>query len=325
VKDENGQTTNKNYAYFNKPFGLLHWIEHSDEDIKDDDIIILLDPDQVLTRQITRDFSNQSENLLYGDNPKTVVAHGSPFAQNYGFGDAAWQNLDVGKVAGTEDTPAKKVGTQEAHNHYPAGPPYLATARDMHRIAEKWVEFVPRSHKEHPYLMAEMYAYCIAAAHLELPHQLVRSLMVSDVDAAQEGWELVNAIDDGKICSPTVMEDNVLPSVLHYCQRYILGKHFFGKHRMKKDVFSCESPLLLMPPEDIAEKYDEFIPPAGTHGETMKLQTSERKQYAFMLCILTRIVNEASLFYQSKNCRTPKDTGIALDFWSLKTVQTRKK
>ena len=51
--------------------------------------------------------------------------------------------------------------------------------------------------------------------------------MVSDVEAQDlEGWKLVNAIDDDKICSPTVMEGNVLPAVLHYCQRYILGKHF---------------------------------------------------------------------------------------------------
>lgn len=63
------------------------------------------------------------------------------------------------------DTPAKKVSKKDAINHYATGPPYLATTRAMRRIAQKWAEFVPRSHKEKPELMAEMYAYCIAAAH----------------------------------------------------------------------------------------------------------------------------------------------------------------
>jgi hypothetical protein len=325
VKDENGETTNKKYEYFNKPFGLLHWIEHSEEKIMDDDIVILLDPDQVLTRKITNDFSNQAENLLFGDNPKTIVTHGSPFAQKYGFG-AQWQNLDIEKVTGTKDSPAKNVSRKDAFAHYPVGPPYLATARDMHLIARTWAEFVPRSHKEHPHLMAEMYAYCIAAAHLELPHQIVRSLMVSSVDGGTgersgEGWKLVQAIDDEQICSPTVMVDNILPSVIHYCQRYILGKHFFGKRRMPKDIFSCESPLLSLPAQDVANKYDYYVPPAGTYGEKKELNGNSSKQTAFMVCALTRLVNEASSFYQSKNCETPKDAHVEIDLWSGKVMK----
>jgi hypothetical protein len=40
----------------------------------------------------------------------------------------------------------------------------------MVQLADKWVEFVPHSVKGHPGLLAEMYAFCIAAAHLKLPH-----------------------------------------------------------------------------------------------------------------------------------------------------------
>jgi hypothetical protein len=40
----------------------------------------------------------------------------------------------------------------------------------MVQLADKWVEFVPHSVKGHPGLLAEMYAFCIAAAHLQLPH-----------------------------------------------------------------------------------------------------------------------------------------------------------
>jgi len=147
VKDANGETTGKTYEYFNKPFGLLHWMEHSEESFTDDDIIILLDPDQILTRPITNDFSNLDENMLVGENPKTIVTHGQPFAQKYGMGNE-WMQLDLTKVTLDENSPAHKVTKGEGRDHYPVGPPYLATAKDMHLIAKTWADFVPRSHKE---------------------------------------------------------------------------------------------------------------------------------------------------------------------------------
>ena len=327
VKDENGEVTEKKYDYFNKPFGLLHWMEHSEENFTDDDIIILLDPDQALTRPITNDFSNLDENLLVGKNPKTIVTHGQPFAQKYGMGNG-WMALDLTKVTLDENSPAHKVSRDEGRLHYPVGPPYLATAKDMHLIAKTWVDFVPRSHKEHPHLMAEMFAFCIAAAHLELPFQLVRSLMVSVAsggtgERSGEGWKLINAIDDDKVCTDAALDEYTLPSVLHYCQRYIVGKFFFGKRRIPMDIFSCDKPLLLVPPEDVAQQFDYYVPPSGTHGTTTKLNQKQAKQMAFMLCALTRLVNEASVFYQGKNCDKPKDESLAIDFWSLETVSVK--
>ncbi len=319
VKDENGESTGKKYDYFNKPFGLLHWMEHSEENFADDDIIILLDPDQALTRPITNDFSNLDENLLVGDNPKTIVTHGQPFAQKYAFGNN-WMSIDLTKATLDENSPAHKVSREEGRLHYPVGPPYLATAKDMHLIAKTWADFVPRSHKEHPHLMAEMYAFCIAAAHLELPFQLVRSLMVSVAsggtgERSGEGWLLVNAINDDKVCTDAALDEYTLPSVLHYCQRYMLGRYFFGKRRMPKDFFSCDAPLLIVPPEDVAQQFNYFTPPGGKKSVKRNVNKNEAKQMAFMLCALTRLMNEASMFYQSKNCDKPKDESLAYDIW----------
>lgn len=92
---------------------------------------------------------------------------------------------------------------------------------------------------------------------------------------------------------------------------------------MKNDIFSCESPLLLKPAENIARTNVDFIPPPQTHGEKRTLDAIETKQNAFMVCLLTRLVNEASLCHQSKNCQIPKDTHVALDFWSNEMAQTQ--
>lgn len=318
VKDDTGKDTGTEYKFFNKPYGLLHWLEHSDETIEDDDIVILLDPDQVFTRPITNNFSNLEHNILVGKTPKTKVEHGSPFAQKYGLG-AKWREFNLETITNSSDTPARKVSSKMGMERYPAGPPYLATAKDMHTIARYWADFVPRVHAEYPHLLAEMYAFCIAAAHAELPMQIVTTLMVSDSSSGRgEGWSLIESIDDDNLCDPSIMEETALPSVLHYCQRYMVGQYMFGKRRMPTNIFSCESPLLKLPPRDIAQQYDYFIPPPSGRKipqEHTSLSAARVKRDSFMICALTNILNDASLFFQKTNCDSDKNSDVVMDLW----------
>lgn len=168
VKDENGEVKG-DYKYFNKPFGLKHWLEHSEYmgmnergTMKyEDDVVILCDPDFLLLRPITDDFSNQRETLISSRRKKIfhemktkIVSHGNPYAQTYGLG-VQWRKFNLDEIAGS-DSPAKDVDQKNGQLFYPAGPPYIGTARDMQQIANKWSEFAPRVHKEYPHLLAEM-------------------------------------------------------------------------------------------------------------------------------------------------------------------------
>lgn len=142
----------------------------------------------LLLRNLTTDFSdgtakfwqpfqkNQAER-------KTHVQEGTPFGQAYGFGDT-WRKFT--DIAGP-NSPAHKVDSKEAQLHYQVGPPYFAHHRDMHKIVTRWSELVPKVHDAKPQLMAEMYAYCLAAADVQLPHEVVESMMVSSVDSYGEG------------------------------------------------------------------------------------------------------------------------------------------
>jgi hypothetical protein len=67
-------------------------------------------------------------------------------------------------------SPAQKISKQQAEQRYPVGPPYLAHTRDFVALADTWVRFLPATNAAHPNPLAEMYALCIAAAHLQLPH-----------------------------------------------------------------------------------------------------------------------------------------------------------
>jgi hypothetical protein len=171
VKDELTGEERGDYSFFNKPFGLKHFLEHSEfmglsdsGEMKNPDVIVILcDPDFLLLRPITDDFSNERETLISPQrkmildkrSPQGVVAHGNPFAQTWMGLGTKWTTFNIDEIAG-KDSPAKSVDQSNALLFYQVGPPYIGTAADMHKIAQKWSEYAPRVHKEYPQIHAEM-------------------------------------------------------------------------------------------------------------------------------------------------------------------------
>lgn len=170
VKDEATGEVKGDYKFFNKPFGLKHFLENNDllgfdDGPSDgtrrmkhpDDVIILTDPDFLLLRPLTDDFSDERETVIgprrkeiYRNMKSHVVTHGSPYAQTYGLG-TQWRKFDLDAIAGA-DSPAKLVDQQTGAQYYPVGPPYVGTVRDMYDIAVTWSEFAPRVHSQYPHL-----------------------------------------------------------------------------------------------------------------------------------------------------------------------------
>jgi len=332
--------TEKSYEFFNKPFGLLHWMEHSpnmaflnnqkQQTIHEDDIIILLDPDMVLLTPITlnmttQELSNlqmsQAPNTKQNDNSTISLIHGKPIAQIYGLGEK-WTSFNLTAITGP-DSPAMSVSQNDARKFYPAGPPYIATAKDFYQIAIKWAEFAPYVHAQYPHLLAEMYAYCIAAAHLELPHTLYKSLMVSNTEVQEEGWSAIDKTEPEDICELGTTSVTHLPRpgpvLLHHCQRYMLADWFFGKRRVPHDLFSCTKSLLKIPPKELGSLYGYIIPPPdqGTNGPPRKkrdISPQRAKREAYMICALTKALNDASTFFKGRHCIVP-NLDTTLELW----------
>jgi len=325
VKNEKGESIG-DYKFFNKPFGTRYWMENSpqlgykgeenfdletrsksfDPDVLDD-IVILIDPDMALMRPITADFSSDRETVISPRRRENIVTRvvgpGKPAAQVYGFG-AQWMKLDLAEVTGDPDTPAAKYTNEEGRLYFPVGPPYLATVADMYKISTTWSSFVPKSHAQYPHLLAEMFAFCIAAAHLQLPHQLIDSLMISDVGAtSSEGWSLIEKIPPEEVCSFAKSIDHskyAVPNLVHLCQRYAMGDEwFFGKRAIPGDVYECATPLWAEPPDDLATKYDWKQPPRGTRKD---ISQDQAVRETFMICFLYTVVNEAAAFYKRNTC-----------------------
>jgi hypothetical protein len=316
VKNEKGESVG-DYKFFNKPFGFKYWLENSPQlnwdeasgfsDNVANDVAILIDPDMALLRPITSDFSVESETLVAEIRKPHIVtrkvAPGKPVAQLYGFGAQWLTKLNVTKIAG-EGTPAAKYNTWDARLYFPAGPPYLGVVPDMHAIAQKWTEFVPGVHAQYPYLLAEMFGFCLAAAHLDLKLQIINSLMISDLTSGDaEGWPLVENIPPAEVCDFARNIDHSkypVPSVIHMCQRYVVGEDwFFGKRAMPIDIFDCEQDLFEEPPSNLATAFDYKQAPGG---QKEAQDSKDALRNAFVVCHLYGLVNEAATFYKKNAC-----------------------
>lgn len=113
-----------------------------------------------------------------------------------------------------------------------------------------------RVYEKYPYLLAEMYAYSMAAAHEDLPHLQLWNYMVSNVDSGDEGWQWVDQMDE--VCVPP--KDGIyypglpVPNVVHYCQTFTVGDVGFMKRRVPHDLFTCDHPMLLDLPQSLGKQ-----------------------------------------------------------------------
>lgn len=196
--EEGGSKKKGDYKYFNKPFGVKYYLENSshfgyDKNLgkmttaKDNGIVIIIDPDMVLLRPLTSDFSDSSVKFWQPHHKpierKKRVESGTPFGQTYGLSHNWMKFIEL---AGPGSL-AQNVDERSADLHYQVGPPYIATTNDMLTIVQRWAELVPAVHNAKPELMSEMYAYCLAAADKGLAHEVVDSMMISSIDAYGEG------------------------------------------------------------------------------------------------------------------------------------------
>lgn len=299
----------KPYHYFNKPFGLRHWMEHelgfpSNHEEHTGNIIAVLDPDMILLKPLLNNFTTLPLDAWNSPKPKSKsdfqVRRGHPIAQQYTY-MSHWKvglGRNIESILGKE-SPVYNMSQYDANYHYPAGPPYILEAGDLYDIVVSWSLVAPAVHQNYPYLLAEMYGYSIAAAHHRLKHQLATGLMASNARIKEEGWRFLNDVSPAVVCNGK-HDIERMPHILHYCQEYSVGDYHFTKYYIPNNFLSCESPLLLEPPRDAAVKFntsrDYLGKPRAPGGGRQLIR------YAFMACALLSYLNQASTFYKQNHC-----------------------
>ena len=58
------------------------------------------------------------------------------------------------------------------NKHFNVGPPYIIHIKDVLSLSQRWKDLVPRVYDEYPLLYAEMFAYQMASADLNLKVRL---------------------------------------------------------------------------------------------------------------------------------------------------------
>jgi hypothetical protein len=172
-------TTGDDYAPYNKPASLLHWLrsEHPEG------TVLLLDPDCVFLEPIRRE-----------------VSEGHPVAQK-------WIGLshdegDEGFGLGPRFAFLKHHGVRPQTKAQLGMIPTLIHTRDLERIASRWLELIALVRQEvtdqhgSPMWESDMFAYAIVAAEAGLVHELT-SLGV---------------------CTNWAADEAAQAPIIHYCQ-----------------------------------------------------------------------------------------------------------
>ena len=143
--------------YFNKPFGVLNWLESAIgfpnvTDEINDSIFIIMDPDMLLTRPLVNSFevrdilrAPENSGINMDDESADIhVTHGHPFAARYGYGSGWLQGIrsNLTHVVGP-DSPVHDLSIADAGNFFSIGPPYIATGKDMFNIVSNWADMTP--------------------------------------------------------------------------------------------------------------------------------------------------------------------------------------
>jgi len=315
--------------FMNKPHGMKYWMEQSHElDFKahgtfdgaptEHDIIIVIDPDMILIRPILNDFSNpkfsmiakeRRDNMITPSDKKFKVSKGFPFAQLAGHGEKNWHEFDLAKITGDPNTKAKNVDEHDSRMYFVPGEPMMATTGDMYNLVTKWTEFAGRTFDEFPKGWAEQVAFRIAAAHLELRFTLVNSLIISDPEAwTHEAWNFIDVIKASDVChfAKNINQDiHPTTNAIHMISRYSVGTEwYFGKGIIPHNVYDCDHPLFLEPPNSVAVFYNYRWPPASKDKTIVEAVQIRRE--SFVICALTSLMNEAATMHKSTSCISDK-------------------
>jgi len=255
------------YKFNNKPNGLHHWaVDFLAKDDRRNEAIVLIDPDFL--------FLNKFE--FPAGNPP--VLPGKPAAAKYGLG-GQFLDFNLTRICdraplGSKVCPFVSATNSDVNHYFSAGPPYVIHIQDVFALSKRWSELVPPTYDEYPLLYAEMFAYSMAAADLDLKHNLMNNLFTGCMThwPYAQGKGESNALEksakayadfienspekngDHEGASSCFLHPLKPPPFLHYCSRYSFVTpypsqngskrntpqyHFFAKRRVDHDIFDC--------------------------------------------------------------------------------------
>lgn len=266
-------------------------------------VLVILDPDFVFLRAITQAPLPTNEMLGPGKGTvgANVVSKGKPVAQRYGLGGSWVTRFNVKKIAG-EGSPALSYTENMAARYFAVGPPLMLHVDDLTELAPLWSknmkEVFPISHD----ILSDMWAYCIAAAHLRLEHTILDQYMISTWSQGRDGQAFGWVDDwpgDKMNCSdPERLPPGVTamkPNFVHMASNFKAPGNeqwMFHKGHVPGKILDCDQPYIIEAPHDLWQQ---------SKPDKMK------KQCAWVLCNIVYNLNRVLKDTKEKFCQ-PEQT-----------------
>lgn len=314
------------FPYYNKPLGVDHWIKHAVPPVTQS-VVVLLDPDMVFVQPIRPDGVRNKDNILYtGRRPRSEVTdavyEGHPVGQQYLIG-SSWVTFKRDLICGT-GSPCTRVSHAEANERYSLGPPYLLHREDAKKVFDAWARFVIKVRevqgKSVADMLSEMYAYCLGAAHHELPHDRLDHFMISNHRADGEAWEFIDKLEQRSGHNPCLgshhpPQDAALPLLVHYPGEVIpiidpaRGGWKFHKKHMPHNIYDCKAKVPGWTSDDgngpITTTPEQIWRSAtGPNSKcSNKHRPTDCKRQAWVACQVHKTIQESILHYKAKYCK----------------------
>jgi len=316
----------KDFPWINKPSSIKYFMEHAKDELDrlGETVVAILDPDFVFIKPLTQTGSSVSEviatrgqdvdpgrNIEFID----VVTKGRPVAQRYGL-ESGWisskfQPLE--KITGNVNSASKQWSREMASMYTSVGPPMLLHVEDLVTLSHEWEKNMrPVLKYGGPDILADMWAYSIGAADLNLKHTTLDHFMVSTWGSTGEAFPWIDAWKEMSCLEPKEPPGMKSPTFIHLASNFKApdghdGPWMFHKGHVPADILDCDSPLIVEAPDDLWE-----ISP-----------NREVKQRAWVLCNTVSRLNKILLMYKKKFCPIGFEERKLVRLIQSKTEDTR--
>mmetsp|Transcript_20775 Transcript_20775/g.29136 ORF Transcript_20775/g.29136 Transcript_20775/m.29136 type:complete len:317 (-) Transcript_20775:222-1172(-) len=176
-------------------------------------------------------------------------------------------------------------------------------------------------------MLSEMFAYCLGAAHHELPHDRLDHFMVSNHRADGEAWEFIDKLEEYSNFNPCMgpqvpPPDAALPLLVHYPGEVIpyidpsKGGWKFHKKHMPQNIYDCKAKIpgwtsddgrgpITVTPEQI---WTQATSPNSKCSN--KHQETDCKRQAWVACYVQKTIQQSILAYKAKFCKSGYSTEL---------------
>ena len=308
----------KDFPWINKPSSIEYFMKHAAPELEraGETVIAILDPDFIFLKSMTQSELPSSDVLTSGSRkPKrgmNVVRKGRPVAQRYGIGGGWVHRFPVKKIAGA-DSHALTYSSSSAAHSFSVGPPLMLHIDDAKELSTLWSKYMRPVLKIDNDILADMWAYSMAAAHLDLEHEILDQYMVSTwcshSGCKGQGWPWLDPWFEEplKCTDPAVPAGAKLPNFIHLASNFKAPDNkewMFHKGHVPPDILSCDTPFIIESPDNIVDVSKSF----------------KTKVSGWVLCHTVRALNRLLREYKEKFCKSGYEKR-----YLVKLIQSKRK